>query len=77
MRRIEDLEIKEPTNINQINPPPIHNLSCYIVRHRTISLKSALFSIPSKCHQNIWMRPTHGRNIIQLADVQSRLEKSP
>jgi len=25
MRRIEALEIKEPANVNQINPPPIHN----------------------------------------------------
>ena len=24
MRRIEALEIKEPANVNQINPPPIH-----------------------------------------------------
>ena len=28
MRRIEALETKEPTNINQINPPPIHDLGC-------------------------------------------------
>ena len=25
MRRIEALEIKEPANVNQINPLPIHN----------------------------------------------------
>ena len=25
MRRIEALETKEPANVNQINPPPIHN----------------------------------------------------
>ena len=28
MRRIEAPETKEPANINQINPPPIHNPGC-------------------------------------------------
>jgi len=28
MRRIEALETKEPANVNQINPPPIHNPDC-------------------------------------------------
>ena len=28
MRRIEALEIKEPANVNQIKPPPIHNPGC-------------------------------------------------
>ena len=28
MRRIEALDIKEPANVNQINPPSIHNLGC-------------------------------------------------
>ena len=28
MRRIEALEIKEPANVNQINPPQIHNPGC-------------------------------------------------
>jgi len=28
MRRIEALEIKEPANVSQINPPPIHNPGC-------------------------------------------------
>jgi len=28
MRRIEALETKEPANVNQINPPPIHSSGC-------------------------------------------------
>ena len=28
MRRIEPLETKESANVNQINPPPIHNPGC-------------------------------------------------
>ena len=28
MRRIEPLETKEPANVNQINPPRIHNPGC-------------------------------------------------
>ena len=28
MRRIETLETKELANVNQINPPPIHNPGC-------------------------------------------------
>ena len=52
MRRIEALETKELANVNLINPPPIHIPIVHTVRHQTMSLNSAPFSIPSKCHRN-------------------------
>jgi len=42
MRRLEALEIKEPTKVNQINPQQIHNPG-YIVRNQTMFKKSAQF----------------------------------
>ena len=39
MRRVEALETKEPANVNQINPLPIHNLSCsYSVSYTHLTL---------------------------------------
>ena len=39
-------------------------LVVHTVRHRTMFLKSVLFFVLSKCHRNISMQPTHGRNTI-------------
>ena len=64
MRRIEALETKEPANVNQSTHHQFTIRVVHTVRHRIMSLKSALFFIPSKCHRNTRMWPTHGRRII-------------
>ena len=53
MWRIEALETKEPVNSTKSTHHQFTIRVVHTVRHQTMSLKSALFSILSKCHRNI------------------------
>ena len=61
MRRIEALETKEPANVNQIKSNQFTIRVVHTARHQTMSLKSALFFMPSMYYQNTCTRLTHGR----------------
>jgi len=77
MRRIEALETKEPAKVNQINPPLIHNPGCsYCQAPNYVFEECPAF----QTHQ---VPPEHMNAGLEaatqslLADLQSRLKKSP
>ena len=76
-RRVEVLETKKPSPVNQISPNQFPTLGCTYCQAMIMCLRSVQYSKLSNNFLNRWMRPFQGRTMILMLQRTILAEESP